>query len=273
MAANFKQQRGERALPPCPMCRTPVSQISSIPLEEIKKKLNAAAAAQVAAEQKRAGIAEEKDIHMDEKDEKQAEIQEQNEGKEEKKVIPPPERKENTPPGEKLEALLEQLKKMKQADPRAKAVVYTDIGRTKEKTIKYLQSMGFRCGTINGSMPFPLRKRNMDRFQETDDEDVFVLSLKSNSEGLTLTRACWEILMDPGLVSPKIMQAIRRVYRFGQTKPVKIVQLIMQDTIEEAIGDRSVSSLLMFLFISLCFHCIFSGIVRNLKSHLQRKPN
>lgn len=246
----YKRQHGEQVDAPCPICRTTVTQMSNIPIDEVKKRLTAMVAAQVESEQAQnpnQNAAPNPHVAIPMQIGEEKESKEGKEEKEEKKeqaalpaipVAPIVPILPVNPPGEKLEALLAQLRNMKLKDPMAKAVIYTDLGRTKDKILKYLTSQGFRCGTIAGNMSFQQRKRHMDRFQTTEDEDVFVLSLKSNSEGVTLTRASYLFLVDTGLVIAKILQAMMRIYRYGQKQAVTIVQLIMKDTIEEAIGDR-----------------------------------
>ncbi|KAI8817873.1 SNF2 family N-terminal domain-containing protein [Fimicolochytrium jonesii] len=64
---------------------------------------------------------------------------------------------------------------------------------------------------------------------------VMLISLKSGSLGLNLTSANRVYVLDPHWNSSVQTQAIDRVYRLGQVKPVTVVQLIVAGTIEERI--------------------------------------
>lgn len=64
-----------------------------------------------------------------------------------------------------------------------------------------------------------------------------LMSLKAGSLGLTLTCANHLILLDPWYNPAVEQQAIDRVYRIGQCKPVSIYRLVMRRSIEERILD------------------------------------
>jgi SNF2 family DNA or RNA helicase len=64
---------------------------------------------------------------------------------------------------------------------------------------------------------------------------VLVLSLKSCGAGLSLTSASEVFLLEPSLNPALTVQALSRVHRLGQTRPVRVHHLIMSGTIEERI--------------------------------------
>lgn len=64
---------------------------------------------------------------------------------------------------------------------------------------------------------------------------MLVLSLRSGAVGLTLTAATEVFLMEPALNPALTQQAVDRVHRVGQTRPVHVHHLIMADSIEERI--------------------------------------
>lgn len=79
------------------------------------------------------------------------------------------------------------------------------------------------------------RAEIVDRFQNKKDIPVFLLSLKAGGVGLTLTEADYVFLMDPWWNPAVENQAIDRVHRIGQNKPVFAYRLICRNTIEEQI--------------------------------------
>ena len=76
----------------------------------------------------------------------------------------------------------------------------------------------------------------MDAFQ-SDDSNVFLISLKAGGTGLNLTKAQAVIHYDPWWNVSAQNQATDRAYRIGQTKNVLVYQLLMKNSIEEKIYD------------------------------------
>jgi superfamily II DNA or RNA helicase len=72
------------------------------------------------------------------------------------------------------------------------------------------------------------------RFQE-GGAPLFLISLKAGGAGLNLTAADTVILCDPWWNPAVEDQATDRAYRIGQDKPVTVVRLVAQGTIEEKI--------------------------------------
>jgi SNF2 family DNA or RNA helicase len=81
------------------------------------------------------------------------------------------------------------------------------------------------------------RKRDMvvARFQD-GDAPLFLLSLKAGGAGLNLTAADTVIHCDPWWNPAVEDQATDRAHRLGQERPVTVVRLVAQGTIEEKIG-------------------------------------
>ncbi|MCB9654890.1 MAG: DEAD/DEAH box helicase [Deltaproteobacteria bacterium] len=65
--------------------------------------------------------------------------------------------------------------------------------------------------------------------------DLFLISLKAGGTGLNLTGADYVFHLDPWWNPAVENQATDRTHRIGQTKPVTVVRLIAQGTIEEAV--------------------------------------
>jgi len=72
-------------------------------------------------------------------------------------------------------------------------------------------------------------------FSKDENIKVFLISLKAGGYGLNLTSADTVILFDPWWNPMVENQAIDRVYRLGQEKPVNVYRLITRGTIEEKI--------------------------------------
>jgi superfamily II DNA or RNA helicase len=79
------------------------------------------------------------------------------------------------------------------------------------------------------------RDRVLERFR-TDDDPVFLISLKAGGFGLNLTEADYCFLLDPWWNPAVENQAIDRTHRIGQTRQVMVYRMIARDTIEEKVA-------------------------------------
>ena len=70
-------------------------------------------------------------------------------------------------------------------------------------------------------------------FQKPDGPPVIVVSLKAGGTGVTLTAADTVIHYDPWWNPAVEDQATDRAHRIGQEKPVHVIRLACEDTIEE----------------------------------------
>lgn len=75
----------------------------------------------------------------------------------------------------------------------------------------------------------------VDRFNNSDDIPVFLISLKAGGTGLNLTSADYVIHYDPWWNPAVENQATDRSHRIGQTRQVFSYKLICQNTVEEKI--------------------------------------
>lgn len=79
-------------------------------------------------------------------------------------------------------------------------------------------------------------------FTENDDYKVIMLSSESSAAGTNITKASTVIFLDPiyGERKFRLMtenQAIGRAHRMGQTKRIKVIRMVIRDSIEEDIYD------------------------------------
>ena len=102
--------------------------------------------------------------------------------------------------------------------------------------IEEFKNRGIKYHVITGSVDKKKRKEEVDAFQ-SDDSNVFLISLKAGGTGLNLTQAQAVIHYDPWWNVSAQNQATDRAYRIGQTKNVLVYQLLMKNSIEEKIYD------------------------------------
>ena len=96
----------------------------------------------------------------------------------------------------------------------------------------------FTSELITGKTPLGERKRIQERFKNKKDPQVLLLTIGTGGESLNLQTANVVIFLDLWWTYASIYQALNRVHRLGQTKPVRVVRIISKNTIEEKINER-----------------------------------
>jgi SNF2 family DNA or RNA helicase len=97
-----------------------------------------------------------------------------------------------------------------------------------------LTARGIATVYLDGSTPVDERARAVESFQRGEG-DLFLISLKAGGTGLNLTAADHVIHLDPWWNPAVEDQATDRAHRIGQSRPVTVIRLIAQGTIEEAV--------------------------------------
>ena len=75
----------------------------------------------------------------------------------------------------------------------------------------------------------------VERFQNDESLQIFLISLKAGGVGLNLTAADYVFLLDPWWNPAVEAQAVDRAHRIGQQRPVFTYKFITQGTVEEKI--------------------------------------
>jgi non-specific serine/threonine protein kinase len=98
-----------------------------------------------------------------------------------------------------------------------------------------LDARGIGYLYLDGGVSAEARRESVERFQESPDMRVFLISLKAGGVGLTLTAADYVYLVDPWWNPAAEQQAIDRSHRIGQQKKVFAYRMICKDSVEEKI--------------------------------------
>jgi len=88
---------------------------------------------------------------------------------------------------------------------------------------------------LDGSMAPRARQTEVDRFQNSPEIPVFLISLKAGGAGLNLTAADTVVHFDPWWNPAAEAQATDRAHRIGQTRVVTSCKLIASGTVEEKV--------------------------------------
>ncbi len=131
------------------------------------------------------------------------------------------------PKMEELEKLLPDLLE----DPERKIIIFSEWVRMLELVRDYAASVGIEFAWHTGSVPQPQRRAEIMKFREDPDCRLF-LSSESGGVGLNLQVADTVINMDQPWNPARLEQRIARAWRKHQTRPVNVVNLVSEGTIE-----------------------------------------
>jgi len=100
-----------------------------------------------------------------------------------------------------------------------------------------LKTANYKFERLDGSMLQAQRTAAINSFSTDPNIKIFLISMKAGGLGLNLVAASHVLLLDPWWNPAAEEQAIDRVHRLGQTKPVFVTHFIIQGSVEEKILD------------------------------------
>ncbi|KAG4430417.1 hypothetical protein IFR05_014107 [Cadophora sp. M221] len=93
----------------------------------------------------------------------------------------------------------------------------------------------WQCLRYDGTMSAESRNDAINRFTDSRDHNIMLISLKAGNAGLNLVAASKVIILDP-FWNPFIeMQAVDRAHRIGQQNPVEVHRILIEGTVEDRI--------------------------------------
>ena len=136
----------------------------------------------------------------------------------------------------KIEALVEELTKLRELPDRSiKSLVFSQFVNFLDLIAFRLQRAGFRICRLEGNMTPEARDRTIKHFMENPGVTVFLVSLKAGGVALNLTEASRVYLMDPWWNPAVEVQAMDRIHRLGQHRPIVVKRMIIENSIESRI--------------------------------------
>ncbi|PWN30050.1 hypothetical protein BDZ90DRAFT_215549 [Jaminaea rosea] len=145
----------------------------------------------------------------------------------------------------KIEALVEELNKVRRDDSTIKSIVFSQFTSFLDLIAFRLQRAGFTIARLEGSMTPEARDRTVRYFSDNPSVTVFLVSLKAGGVALNLTEASRVFVMDPWWNAASIGQAADRIHRLGQTRPIIITNLIIENSIESRVAELSAKKMAM----------------------------
>ena len=136
----------------------------------------------------------------------------------------------------KIEALVEELTLLRELPDRSvKSLVFSQFVNFLDLIAFRLQRAGFRICRLEGNMTPEARDRTIKHFMENPGVTVFLVSLKAGGVALNLTEASRVYLMDPWWNPAVEVQAMDRIHRLGQHRPIVVKRMIIENSIESRI--------------------------------------
>ena len=149
----------------------------------------------------------------------------------------------------KFQALMNDLKALREAEPGFRAIVFTRHPRVQERLVKLLNEALAKGGALHHeSVQLKIfeftqktvpQKRHalIKEFQNStaSGSRVFIVTYASAAVGITLTAANRIFLMEPCVDPSQETQACGRIQRLGQTKECFITRYCFRDSVEEAV--------------------------------------
>ncbi|KAG0230048.1 hypothetical protein BGW41_002636 [Actinomortierella wolfii] len=137
----------------------------------------------------------------------------------------------------KVQALLDDLivareHSLRSGGPPIKSVVFSQWTAMLDLIEDGLREHRLKFTRLDGRMQRNDRTTAMVDFRDKKDVNIILISLKAGGVGLNLTAAQRVYLMDPHWNPSVESQAIDRIHRLGQTKPVDVIRFIIKDSIE-----------------------------------------
>ena len=133
----------------------------------------------------------------------------------------------------KIIALVSHLKRLRQEQPTARSVVFSQFTSFLDLIGPALSRERFPYLRFDGSMNQKTRAAVLAEFIDGKRKGcVLLLSLRAGGVGLNLTAANNVFMMDPWWSFAVEAQAIDRVHRMGQESEVKVIRFVVRGSIE-----------------------------------------
>jgi len=135
----------------------------------------------------------------------------------------------------KIEKTVDILRDIQTNDITEKTIIFSQFTSLLDLLEVPIDEQGWGFRRYDGSMSSKLRNDAVNDFMEKPQVKIMLVSLKAGNAGLNLTAASQVIILDP-FWNPYIEeQAIDRAHRIGQSRPVMVHRVLVEDTVEDRI--------------------------------------
>ncbi|OFX21800.1 MAG: hypothetical protein A2033_05805 [Bacteroidetes bacterium GWA2_31_9] len=116
-----------------------------------------------------------------------------------------------------------------------KILIFSSYVKHLKLIASFLDNSDIPYLTFTGEVKIKNRTEIINKFQNTNDFNILLISLKAGGVGLNLTAASYVFVLDPWWNPASEEQAISRAHRIGQKNKVISLKFISKNTIEEKI--------------------------------------
>ncbi|EXJ74547.1 uncharacterized protein A1O5_02843 [Cladophialophora psammophila CBS 110553] len=150
-----------------------------------------------------------------------------------------------TGPHTKTRALLADIEQMNQesealeaaGEAPLKCVVFSEFTSHLDLIERALTDHGHCFVRIDGTMSLNSRKKSLDALASDNTIRILLASIKAAGQGLNLTAASRAFIMEPMWNPAAEAQAVDRIYRIGQKRPVLVKRYQIENSIEGKIVE------------------------------------
>ena len=136
----------------------------------------------------------------------------------------------------KLDALADILEDYVQ-EAGQKLVVFARFRPEIAAICRLLEGRGIRYGHIDGAVPMDRRGAIVEAFQNDPGVKVFVAQIQTAGLGITLHAASAAVFYSLDFNYANYAQALARIHRIGQARPVTYIHLLAGHTVDERVLD------------------------------------
>jgi superfamily II DNA or RNA helicase len=136
----------------------------------------------------------------------------------------------------KLDYLIDFIKKIKESEPKAKIIVFSEY----RDTVNYLAenlSKNYKIERIDGLMSIYERQNALEKFRDPEGAEIMVCT-DAAGEGIDMQFANIEINYDIPWNPNRLEQRMGRIHRIGQTRPVYYYNFVLPETLDGYILTR-----------------------------------
>lgn len=130
------------------------------------------------------------------------------------------------------------LDRVSEFQKEEKIIIFYDNINSAYWIAEGLELLGIEFRIYASSLKAELRTEYLEIFRESDHVRVLLMDLRQASHGLHLAQASRVFIINP-IWQPNVeSQAIKRAHRIGQTRPVYVETLVLQNTLEDRMLRR-----------------------------------